>query len=83
MSVGAVTMVSDTLAQPPPIATVKSHSMWFRTRHSELDETLPLPQAPDVETEFQKYAMGEVSSKDTDILWFWEVRSFQLDGAMT
>jgi len=42
-------------------------------------KTSPLSQESSVETEFQKYTSGEVSSEETDILWFWEVRSFHLE----
>jgi hypothetical protein len=29
-----------------------------------------------VDIEFQKYISGSISSEETNILWFWEVRSF-------
>ena len=71
---------TNTPAQPPPIAKVKLRPTRFKAK---LDGTSPSLKAPDVETEFQRYASDGVSSSDTDILRFWEVRSFQLNGAMT
>ena len=42
----------------------------FHVQHPVYRQT----QALTVETEYRKYVMGELSSKDTDILQFWEVR---------
>jgi len=75
MLVGTVTVASDAPVQPPPIAGGKSHPTQFRMEY----KTSPLSQESSVETEFQKYTSGEVSSEETDILWFWEVRSFCLE----
>jgi len=44
-----------------------------------LPSTRPLLQDTSVETEFQKYASGDVSAKGTDLLWFLEVRSIPLN----
>ena len=75
MLVSAATVASDAPVQPPPIAGGKLRPTRFRMEY----KTLPSSQESSVETEFQKYTSGEVSSEETDILWFWEVRSFHLE----
>jgi hypothetical protein len=77
MSSGAATTANAPVQ--PPIARAKSSSVrptWFKIEHPALHEMSPLPQESGVETEFRKYASGEVSSKETDMLAFWEVRPF-------
>jgi len=75
MPVGAATVASDAPVQPPPIAGGKSCPTQFRMEY----KTLPSSQESSVKTEFRKYTSGEVSSEETDILWFWEVRFFCLE----
>jgi len=75
MPVSTATVASDAPVQPPPITGGKLRPTWFRMEY----KTLPSSQESSVETEFQKYTSGEVSSEETDILWFWEVRSFHLE----
>ena len=84
ISVGAATMVSHAPVQPPPITQGNLCPTWFKMKPVPY-KTLPspLPQGFSVETKFWKYTSGEVSSMETDILQFWEVRSFQLNGTVT
>ena len=77
MSISTATMVNAPVQ--PPIAQVKSRSSRptrFKIERPALHEMSPSPQESTVETEFRKYTSGEVSSKETDVLGFWEVRPF-------
>jgi len=71
------------IVQPTPTARESIRLMWFHMPQSTLHETMPLSTQISIESEYQKYASGEVSSEGTDILLFWEVRLFQLNDAMT
>ena len=64
------------VVQPAPVAREKSRPTRFTAGRSVLHETVRSPQESTVETEFQKYASDDVSSQETDTLWFWVVRSF-------
>ena len=56
---------------------------WFRVNDSAF-KTKPSPQSLGIEVEYRKYTSSEVcSEEDLDILWFWEVRSLLLNGALT
>src|SRR6266850_4754555 len=81
MSLDTVAAVSTTLVQPAPAAEENSHPTRFK-RGNSVHTNNPLPQEFSVKAEYRKYASGEVSSAATNILWFWEVRSFQLNDAM-
>src|ERR1700682_1526619 len=81
-SLGAAPVVPTTIVQPAPAPGGNSCPTRFKRGHSVLDGNNPSPHWSSVEAEYRKYASGEVSSTGTDILWFWEVRSFQLNGTM-
>jgi len=83
MPVGAATPASDTTTQSTPIAREKSCPTRFKAGRSVRHEPMPVVHGSSVDIEFRKYTSGEVSAKTTDILWFWEVRFFQLNGTMT
>lgn len=77
MSIGVATTAN--VPVQPPIARAKlssSRPTRFKIGHPALHETSPSPQESSVETEFRKYTSGEVSSEETDMLGFWEVRPF-------
>ena len=81
MSLDTAAVVSTTLVQPAPAAEENSCPTQFKCGTS-VHTNNPSPEEFSVEAEYRKYASGEVSSAVTDILWFWEVRSFQLNDAM-
>jgi hypothetical protein len=58
--------------KPTPGARVKLHPMWFKVECSVYKKEPS--QSFTVEAKYQKYVSGDNSSKETDILWFWEVR---------
>ena len=70
------------VVEPAPATRERLRPTRFNIGRSDLDETTPLPQETTVEKEYQKY-IGGLSSAGTDILRFWEVRSFWLNDAMT
>jgi hypothetical protein len=80
MSIGAAE--SNDPVQPPPTKSYNPRPTRFNV---ELPASPP-PQASSIEAEFRRYTSGEVSSKETDMLGFWEVRvreTFQLNGVIT
>ena len=76
--------MSPTMAavQPAPAAQDEACPMQFKIQCPAFEEKSS-QQVLGVEAKFQKYTLSDVSSKDTDILWFWEVRLFPLNDAMT
>lgn len=66
-----------------PTARETLPSTRFNVSRSTLYKSTPSPQELSVESEFRKYTSGEVTSEETDILWFWEVYFFSLNDAMT
>ena len=84
-SMGATTTASKVpqAIQPTPTTKGKSCQTRFKVKQPTLYETRPSLQESSVETEFMKCTVGGVSSWETDILWFWEVRFFMLSGTTT
>jgi hypothetical protein len=68
---------SNAPVQPAPVAQDKVRPTRFRVEHPTFEKK-SLSRALGVDAEFRKYALSEVSSSDTDILWFWEVRLFRV-----
>lgn len=66
----AATVASGFADQPPPVAGPPPTRF---TLGRSVYERRTSPQAFTVEAEFQKYASGQMSSDQTDILRFWEV----------
>jgi len=60
-------------AQPVPVASGQPSSMRFKVQNS-IYEKKASPQVSTVESEFRKYVLGLLSSEETNILQFWEVR---------
>jgi len=77
-SAGTAPTASDIpqVVQPTLATRGRSHPTWFKVGRSVLDETTPSQQESTVESEYRKYASGEVSDKETNILSFWEVQLF-------
>ena len=73
-SLTPATMVSDCPVQPTPPARGKPLPTWFKIDHSVYQKEA-MPQEFTVDAEYRKYALGEISSEETNILRFWEVRS--------
>jgi hypothetical protein len=61
-------------AQPTWLAPVTGGlpPTWFKVERSIYDKR-STPQVSTVKAEFQKYISSDISSKETDILQFWEV----------
>ena len=68
------TVVSDCPVQPTPPARGKPLPTRFKIDRS-IYQKKAVPQEFTVDAEYRKYALGEISSEETDILRFWEVRS--------
>lgn len=60
---------------PTPVATGGPPSTRFKVQRLVYEKRTS-PQESTVEAEFRKYTSGETSSEETDILQFWEVRTF-------
>jgi hypothetical protein len=76
MSLGTATIVPRAHVQPAPVTGRSLCPTQFNHSHSVPHKSGPLPEELSVKAEYWKYTSGEVSSKDTDILWFWEVGPF-------
>jgi len=61
--------------QPHPVAQDNVRPTRFRVEHAAFKKKSML-RVLGVDAEFHKYTLSEVSSDDTNILWFWEVRPF-------
>jgi hypothetical protein len=68
------TAVSNCPVQPAPPTGGKQPPTWFKIDHS-VYEKKAMPKEFTVDAKYQKYALGETSSEETNILWFWEVGS--------
>ena len=58
--------------KPTPVATSKLLPTRFRVEHSVYEKKSSCWVT--VEAEYQKYVAGYISSEDTNIVQFWEVR---------
>src|SRR6266581_8069099 len=77
----ATTAVPEAPVQPALVARAKSHPTWFRIEHSTFEKK-SLPRSLGIDAEFCKYT-SSITSSDTDILLFWEVRLILSNGTMT
>jgi len=68
------TVASASAAQPIPVARSQLPSKQFKVKNSIYEKKVS-PQGSTVECKFKKYASGMLSSDETNILQFWEVRS--------
>jgi len=66
------TTTTDSPAQPTLVSVVKSTPMRFKIQDSVYNQKSTWNTSI-VEAEFQKYALDLISSKGTDIIWFWKV----------
>ena len=71
----AATAPSKAPVQPRPVAQDNVCPTRFRVEHAAFKKK-SVSRVLGVDAEFRKYTLSEVSSDDTDILWFWEVRLF-------
>jgi hypothetical protein len=74
-SLGTATVVPRAQVQPAPV-TGKSLRPTRFNRGRSVRESGSAPEELSVEAEYRKYTSGEISTNDTDILWFWEVGPF-------
>ena len=61
------------LAQPALVSGIKPAPTWFKVQDSIYNKKSTHREFS-VESEFQKYTLGSISSEETSILRFWEVR---------
>ena len=79
----SLTTVPEAPVRPSPVARGKTCPTRFRVEDSAFEKKKSSSQVLGVDAEFRKYTLSDVSSDDTDILWFWEVRCFSSNGTMT
>src|SRR6266581_2241626 len=77
----ATMAVPEAPVQPTPVAGAKSCPTRFRIEHSAFEKKSS-PQLLGIDAEFYKYT-SSMTSSDTDILLFWEVRLILLNGTIT
>ena len=65
--------MANTPAQPAPVSWAKPAPTRFKVQDSVYNKK-STPGEFSVEAEFQKYIAGSISSEETSILQFWEVR---------
>ena len=70
LSTAATTAPSNPV-RPAPVARYEASPTRFTVEHSAFAKRLSHPLT--VDAEFRKYAMGDISSPETNILRFWEV----------
>jgi len=80
-SSAAVTAVPTFPIQPSPVLRGRAPPTQFKVKCSVYEKKSSF-QAFTVEAEFGKYASGETSSEETDILQFWEVSFLSFNGAI-
>ncbi len=80
-SSAAVTAVPTFPVEPSPIVRGRPPPTWFKVERSIYEKKSSF-QAFTVEAEFGKYASGETSSEETDILQFWEASFLSFNGAI-
>jgi len=80
-SSAAATAVPTFPVQPPPVVRGRPPPTRFKVERSVYEKKSSF-QAFTVEAEFGKYASGETSSEETDILRFWEASFLSLNGAI-
>ena len=76
------TTASAPSTQPVPVASGQPSSTQFKVQNS-IYKKKASPQVSTVESEFRKYVSGPLSSEETNILQFWEVRILWLTSIMT
>jgi hypothetical protein len=74
--------VSNSPVHPVPRPGGKAPPTRFKVERSAYESKSSLQEFT-VEAEYRKYASGDLSSNQTDILKFWEVRFMLLDDATT
>jgi len=80
-SSAAATAVPTFPVQPSPIVRGRLPPTWFKVEHSVYEKKSSF-QVFTVEAKFGKYALGETSLEETDILWFWEASFLSFNGAI-
>jgi len=80
-SSAAATAVPTFPIQPSPVVKGRPPPTWFKVEHSVYEKKSSF-QAFTVEAEFRKYASGETSLEETNILQFWEVSFLSFNGAI-
>ncbi len=80
-SSAAATAVPTFPVEPSPVVRGRPPPTWFKVERSVYEKKSSF-QAFTVEAEFGKYASGETSSEETDILQFWEASFLSFNGAI-
>jgi hypothetical protein len=66
--------MTDPPAQPAPVSKFKPVPTWFTVKDSIYNKRKSTYNESSIEAEFQRYKSGSLSSEETSILQFWEVR---------
>src|SRR5216683_5855434 len=78
---GTTELASSAQLVPVVVAKGQLHSMQFKVKNSIYKKKVS-PQVSTIETEFRKYVLSLLSSEETSILQFWEVRFLCLNSTM-